>query len=162
MPCSSGSIYRYMFGIVFKWQMEYLLHQDGKQSRTAVHFCIKNYSECTHTLVCDTCMSILWYTITKPPQWNGLGVCISWSILGRCTGHPAMYMAAHVRTNPIFYFFILFFGFLIFEFMLLCGSNCTVYEATYALLPIQDQTIFFGHFFRHFFFFFGHATVKYD
>ena len=98
-------------------------------------------SECTHTLVCDRCMSILWYAITYP-HWNGVGVCVSWSILRRCTGHPAMYMAAYVQTNPIL---ILILIFLIFDFWIL--TYCVEVTVWYRKLHMhyyqyKDHTIF--------------------
>jgi len=111
---SSENIYKYYNTELYardEWRISYIKMDNNPELLT---LCMENDSECTHTLVCDTCISILRYAITcPPPHWNGVGVCVSWSILGRCTGHPAMYMAAHVRTNPIFIFI---FGFLIFEF----------------------------------------------
>jgi len=85
-------------------------------------------------------MNILRCAITYPPQWNGLGVCDSWSILGkRQTSHPELYKAAHVRTNP---FYFLFFWILIFGFFDLLYGMCA--ENRYE----KNHTLFFDTFFN--------------
>ena len=83
--------------------------------------------------------TLVWNYI--PPHWNGVDMCVSWSILGRCTGHPAMYMAAHVWTNLIFIFI-----FWIFFFWIL--MYCVEVTVRYRRLLMhyyqyKDHTIFF-------------------